>query len=93
LKRVIQALRREVEELIRPYEELARSNVGAKEALEWPEVLSSLELRANQLNLLHRLVLVMIFREGYVVRACGLMLGCRDSVVQILQDEGLTRLS
>ena len=45
------------------------------------------------LNLLHRLLLDMIYREGYVLRVCGIMLGCRSDLVTRIHEDALTRLS
>ena len=89
----IQVFRLSINDLLRPYEELARLNTQAPTTWDRPSAPPTLKSNGDHLNLLHRLVLVMIFREGYVIRACGLMLGCRDSVVEVLRDEGLTRLN
>lgn len=43
----------------------------------------------RHLPLVHRLVLVMIYRQGYVAHTCGAMLGCRDDVVDRIHRDGL----
>ncbi len=93
LTAAIRHFRCEIRELLRPYEQVAEANT------KWNSIWSNgvtapcLELRRDHLNLLHRLVLIMLFREGYVVRACGLMLGCHDTIIHILRDEGLARIN
>lgn len=93
LTAAIQHFRHEIRDLLRPYEQVAEAKTAWDSIWSDAGTAPSLELRGDHLNLLHRLVLTMIFREGYVVRACGLMLGCHDTIVHVLRDEGLTRIN
>jgi len=89
----INVFREEIELLLQPYTAgaIAYQESGMRSTVS--EIDRNFEDKAGRLTLLHRLVLVMLFREGHVVRACSLMLGTRDAVIEVVRDEGLARLS
>src|SRR5579863_2181508 len=92
LRLIINLRRDEVSDLLRPYENREKAAHCHCAPLD-DAARKPLEHLGNRLSLLHRLVLVMIDREGYTVSTCGTMLGCRDHIVGKVYDDGLTCLS
>jgi hypothetical protein len=88
LELIINVLRDEVKDLLRCYSFAAQTNPRShRQPTE-----QHLGHRGHHLSILHRLVLVMIYRQGYVTHTCGAMLGCRDDVVGRIHLEGLLRM-
>ena len=89
---IINVLRSEIDILLRLYvtdSDITCSSTTVLAVIPY----ANFEQHGDNLNLLNRLVLDMIYRENYAARTCGTMLGCSDDVVTRICEEGLTRLS
>jgi hypothetical protein len=82
---IINVLRDEIADLLRCYGSTAQT--CPRRHCQPPE--QGLGLGGHHLSLVHRLVLLMIYRQGYVAHTCGAMLGCRDDVVDRIHHDGL----
>lgn len=85
LELIINVLRDEVNDLLRGY--CLTSQTDTQSHRHPAE--RDLGRGGHYLSLVHRLVLVMIYRQGYVAHTCGAMLGCRDDVVDRIHFEAL----
>jgi hypothetical protein len=92
LQLIINLRKDEIEDLLRSYEGRDKG-VDCNRAPFDGSASPQFERRRCYLSLLHRLVLVMIYREGYATHVCGAMLGCLDHVVEMIHNDGLTILS
>ncbi len=82
----ISVFRSELDALLQPY--LAIAAPKTESSITGPPLpRRDIATGGDGVTLLHRLLMVMIFRDGYAIRECSLMLKSRDAVIEAVRSE------